>query len=110
MKNFKTPFLSAIVFFGTLLVLSAAYATWTSLVSSDADGGKVLSSTLLKAMINNINDVGTRTDGIYSSGGNIGIGTTSPIGKFDVLSNSAGGFAKDFRISFKDAGATTFNY
>jgi len=84
MKNFKTPFLSALVFFGTLLVLSVWYAAWTILDPADADGGKVLSSTLLKSIINSINDIWTRTDGIYSTWGNVGIGTPSPGAKLDV--------------------------
>lgn len=67
MKNFKTPFLSALVFFGTLLVLSVWYAAWTSLNPSDADGGKPLTSVLMKWIIGNIIELKTNIDGLNAT-------------------------------------------
>lgn len=85
MKKFKTPILSALVFFGTLLALSVWYATWINLIPSDADNGKVLTSTLMKSIINSINDIWIRTDGIYGTWGNIWIWwITSPSAKLHV--------------------------
>jgi len=84
MKNLKAPVLSALVFFGTLFVLSVWYAAWINLDPTQADGGKLLTSTLLKSMINSINDIWTRIDGIYGTWGNIWIWITSPSAKLHV--------------------------
>lgn len=57
-SQFKKPVLSAIVFFGTLGMLSAGYAAFTSL--STVGNGSTLTSTAWNAMVENLNDLDNR--------------------------------------------------
>jgi len=96
----KNALYSALVFFGTLLMLSVGYAAFTTLQSSDAGPGKSLTSTMMQTVIGNLSDLDSRVSGISSTvsalqvstgnlwtanggnisytGGNVGIGTATP--------------------------------
>ncbi|MDP2103527.1 MAG: hypothetical protein Q8K26_01235 [Candidatus Gracilibacteria bacterium] len=85
------------------------YAAWTNLNLSDVDSGKTITATLMQSIVNKINDVGTRTDGIYSSAGNIGIGTASPNEKVRIaLTGNAN--AKTGTNAFGSAGLTYLQF
>ena len=94
------------MFFGTVLVLSVGYATFTALQSSDAGPGKSLTSTMMQTVIGNLSDLDSRISGISSTvsalqvsagniwntsggnisytGGNVGIGTVSPSATLEI--------------------------
>lgn len=63
------------------------YAAWTNLILSDADGGKILSSTLLKWIMTSVNDIWTRTDGIVSNGTNIWLWSINSNSKLNILAD-----------------------
>jgi len=113
----KNAIYSALVFFGTLFVLSVGYATFTALQSSDAGPGKSLTSTMMQTVIGNLSDLDSRvsgvttslstlsgavsslqsvTGGIWSSGGgsiyyntgNVGIGATNPNSLLHIYKSS----------------------
>lgn len=71
---------SALVFFGTLMVLSVGYAVLSSgLSNADKVGsGSGLTSASWNKIVDGILELDNRTANIFSSGGNVGIGTTSP--------------------------------
>jgi len=73
----------------TLVVGYFVVYAWTDLSLSDVDAGDTITATLMQSIVNKINDVWTRTDGIYSSAGNIGIGTTSPASKLHIIHSSS---------------------
>jgi len=66
--------------------LTTVNITSTNLVNTNVSGGVVVASTLLSAT-GNSNTIGN----IFTTGGNVGIGTTSPSGKLTVLDNNNGG-------------------
>ncbi|EKD30009.1 MAG: hypothetical protein ACD_78C00190G0001 [uncultured bacterium (gcode 4)] len=76
----KKSVYSALVFFGTLMVLSVGYAVLSSgLSNADKVGsGSGLTATSWNNIIDGIFELDTRTANIFSSGGNVGIGTVSP--------------------------------
>ncbi|EKD29312.1 MAG: hypothetical protein ACD_78C00446G0002 [uncultured bacterium (gcode 4)] len=93
MKPFKNTSLYsrlALITSVTLVVgYFVVYAAWSSLSLSDVDAGDAITATLMQNIVNKINDVWTRTDGIYSSAGNIGIGIASPGYKLEISENRA---------------------
>lgn len=83
----KKPLYSALVFFGTLIVLSVGYATWNSAMSK-VTVGNPLTATAWNALVDNITDIDSRWSrsggNIAFTGGNVGIGTVTPGAKLDV--------------------------
>ena len=59
----KKSVLSAMIFFGTLGVLSIGYATWTGMTGSVADGEN-FTSALWNSLVENVNDLDTRTNSL----------------------------------------------
>ncbi|MDD5197439.1 MAG: hypothetical protein PHN60_01110 [Candidatus Gracilibacteria bacterium] len=95
MKNlsfWKKSVYSALVFFGTLMVLSVGYALLSSgLSNADKVGsGSGLTASSWNHIIDGVFELDTRTANISSSGGNVGIGTTSPGVKLTVDETTAG--------------------
>ncbi|MDD5213741.1 MAG: hypothetical protein PHG82_04925 [Candidatus Gracilibacteria bacterium] len=84
-KQLKQSFLSGLVFAGTVLLSYVGFAAFTALPTQTDN--TTLTSTIWNNLVTAINDIGARTDGIYNSGGNIGIGTSSPRTKLDVNGN-----------------------
>ena len=82
--DFKKSFYSGIVFFGTILILSATYAAFQTINSSEYAGWQSLSSSLFGKVVGNVDSINDRTAWITSSGGNIGIGTTNPTTTLDI--------------------------
>lgn len=78
---------SALVFFGTLMMLSVGYAVLSSgLSNADKVGsGSGLTATSWNNIIDGIFELDTRTANIFSSGGNVGIGTNNPIKPLDII-------------------------
>ncbi len=72
---------SALVFFGTIMVLSIGYATWNSSMGK-VSIGSTLSASGWNALVDNIEDLDSRWSrngaAIVYTGGNVGIGTVSP--------------------------------
>ncbi|MDD5197739.1 MAG: hypothetical protein PHN60_02670 [Candidatus Gracilibacteria bacterium] len=78
MTAFKKALYSALVFFGTLIVLSVGYATYSTM--TPATSGQPLTIGIWNAMITNIDDLNTRVDSLVSGGGNLwNTGATSSI-------------------------------
>lgn len=69
----KKPVFSAIVFVFTTVVTSVGYAAWTTLDRNLAASGQTLSSTLMQAVIDDVNDANTRLSNFSFSSGNVGI-------------------------------------
>lgn len=88
----KKSVYSALMFFGTLMVLSVGYAVLSSgLSNADKVGsGSGLTAASWNKIIDGIFELDTRTANIFSSGGNVGIGTVSPRAKLQIHGN---GFA-----------------
>ena len=78
---FRKSLYSALVFFGTIMVLSVGYATWNSTMSQ-VTSGNPLSASGWNALVDNIEDLDSRWSrnglAIGYTGGNVGIGTVSP--------------------------------
>lgn len=75
----KKSLYSAIVFFGTLLVLSIGYGLVGNLSSADKVGsGSGLTATSWNRIVDGILDLDSRLSNFSFSGGNVGIGTVSP--------------------------------
>lgn len=77
---------SAIAFFGTLCALSAGYAAYTAL--GTVTSGQTLTATGWNAMVADLADLDGRwaragSDLVFT-GGNVGIGVTSPLSKLHV--------------------------
>lgn len=72
----------------TLITGYALVYAWTTLNPVDAGPGKPLTSTLMQAVMNNINELNTRTSNLSSNGENIGIGTSNPTSSVHI--NKAG--------------------
>lgn len=89
--SLKKSLYSALVFFGTLMVLSVGYAAWTTL--GHVSSGNPLTATSWNALVDNIADLDSRWGrvggNIAFTGGNVGIGTTNL--QQNRLSIAAGG-------------------
>ncbi|MDD5197740.1 MAG: hypothetical protein PHN60_02675 [Candidatus Gracilibacteria bacterium] len=78
MTAFKKALYSALVFFGTLIVLSVGYAAYSTM--TPATSGQPLTIGIWNAMITNMDDLNTRVDSLVSGGGNLwNTGATSSI-------------------------------
>ncbi|MDD4151271.1 MAG: hypothetical protein PHR68_01530 [Candidatus Gracilibacteria bacterium] len=82
MNNMKQAFLSGLVFLGTALTGFIGFAAYTSLPTQNT--GDNITQTIWNNLINTVNSIGAKTDGIYNNGGNIGIGIASPSEKLDI--------------------------
>ena len=82
----KNGIITWFVFFLTVAILSIWYATFSSLLSvNDKVGtGSGLSSGSWNRIVDSLLELDGRTFGITSSGGNIGVGTSSPGTKLEV--------------------------
>lgn len=82
----KKPFSFAIVFFGIFGTLSIGYSALTAgLTTGDrVSSGAVLSSDSWNRIVNSVLELDARTSPFSSSGGNVGIGVTSPTAKLEV--------------------------
>ena len=82
---------SALVFFGTIMILSIGYATWNSTMGK-VNTGNPLSASGWNALVDNISDLDSRWSrngaAIVYTGGNVGIGTVSPGALLTVGDNS----------------------
>lgn len=70
----------------TLIFWIISYWAWVNL--STVSPTDTLTSTLWNNLVNKVNDIWNRTDGIYSNWENIGIGNSSPYTKLDIASSS----------------------
>ncbi len=81
---------SALVFFGTIMILSIGYATWNSTMGK-VSVGNPLSASGWNALVDNIGDLDSRWSrnglAIVYTGGNVGIGTASPGAKLEIFNN-----------------------
>lgn len=84
LTKMKKPVFSAIVFVFTTVVTTVGYAAWTSLDRNSAATGQTLTSTLMQAVIDDVNDANSRLSNFSFSSGNVGIGTASPGVKLEV--------------------------
>ena len=77
----KKSLYSALVFFGTIMVLSIGYAAWNNSMGK-VSIGNTLSASGWNALVDNISDLDDRWarsgGNVVFTGGNVGIGTTSP--------------------------------
>lgn len=89
-SDFKKPALSGIVFFGTVLALSVGYGAYSSISSSEYAAGQPLSSSLFGKVVGNLEDLNAKVLNLSFSGGNVGIGTTSPGSQLHVEGSSGG--------------------
>ncbi len=69
LHDFKKSFYSALVFFGTLLILSAAYATFQTINSSEYGTNQPLTSSLFGKVANNVDNLNTRISNAEINGG-----------------------------------------
>lgn len=69
----------------TLITGYALVYAWTTLNPVDAGPGKPLTSTLMQAVMNNINELNTRTSNLSSNGANTGIGIASPNAELHIV-------------------------
>lgn len=80
----KKPFYSALVFFGTLVVLSVGYSLVGNLSATDKVGsGSGLTATSWNKIVDGILDLDTRLSNLSFTGGSVGIGV-SPSAKLHV--------------------------
>ncbi|MDQ1344407.1 MAG: hypothetical protein QG650_1128 [Patescibacteria group bacterium] len=82
MRNFKRPFLSAVVFFGTLGALSVGYSAYSGL--SAVTSSDKLTVGMWTQVKDNFDELNARTSALSYSGGNVGIGTANPTNKLEV--------------------------
>jgi len=77
----KKSLYSALIFFGTLIVLSVGYSAWNAAMSKVSPGNP-LSAAGWNALVDNIADLDSRWSrsggNLVFTGGNVGVGTTSP--------------------------------
>ncbi len=110
---------SALVFFGTIMVLSVGYATWNSTMGKVTTGNP-LSASGWNALVDNIGDLDSRWSrngaAIVFTGGNVGIGTTTPGQKLEIHGTDEIGSAIALRndtvgstYSFSVDNSATFN-
>jgi hypothetical protein len=76
--------LSALAFVFTVVTVSVGYAAWTALDRNAAATGQTVTSSLMQAVIDDVNDLNSRVSNFSFSGGNVGIGTTTPSAKLEV--------------------------
>ncbi|MDD2891794.1 MAG: hypothetical protein PHQ95_02410 [Candidatus Gracilibacteria bacterium] len=69
LHNFKKSIYSALVFFGTLMMLSIGYAAFLTINSSEYIGGTPLTSTLFGKVVDNLSDLNTRLSNAETNGG-----------------------------------------
>ena len=83
---------SALVFFGTIMVLSVGYATWNSTMGKVSVGSS-LSASGWNALVDNIGDLDSRWSrngsAIVYTGGNVGIGITNPKGPLHIKASAS---------------------
>ncbi|MDQ1343358.1 MAG: hypothetical protein QG650_77 [Patescibacteria group bacterium] len=73
LSYFKKPALSAIIFFGTLGILSVSYSAYSGL--SAVTSSDKLTVGIWNQVKDNFDELNSRTSALVSSGGNVGIGT-----------------------------------
>ncbi|MDD5197639.1 MAG: hypothetical protein PHN60_02135 [Candidatus Gracilibacteria bacterium] len=100
----KKSVYSGLVFFGTVVVLTVGYAVWNSpYVMSTVGSGSGLTANGWNALVNNIDDLNSRLSNLSFSGGNVGVGTTSPGTRLDThiqtTQNIAGTVANSYPIA-----------
>lgn len=104
----KKSFYSALVFFGTLIILSIGYGALTGGLST-ADkvaSGSGLTATSWNRIVDGVLDLDTRVSNFSFAGGNVGIGVSgSPTAKLDVNGhvNSAPVLAKYTVTNYQSA-------
>ncbi len=81
-KRISRSVLSAIAFFGTLGILSVGYSAYSGLSAVTSE--TPLTVALWTQVKDNFDDLNSRTSSISASGGNVGIGTTTPSSKLHV--------------------------
>lgn len=86
LSRLKRTLIPVVVSFGIFGTLSVGYSALTSgLNTGDRVGsGSVLSSDSWNRMVNSVLELDARTSPFSSSGGNVGIGVTSPTAKLEV--------------------------
>lgn len=86
MKNIvKTHFLWWLVFLSTVLIWYIGYAAYSGLPIQPA--WTTITQTIWNDVINKINDIWSRVEGIYSNWGNIGVWTNAPSAKLEISGN-----------------------
>ncbi len=86
MTPFKKPFYSALVFFGTLVVLSFVYAATTYYTDlPTTSSGSTLTSASWNNLVNYANKaVKQETEVLTVTGGSVGIGIPTPSERLDL--------------------------
>ena len=87
-SSLKNAFYSALVFFGTLLVLSAGYAAYS--LATETSGGQ-LTADKWNTVINSVNDLDSRVSGATSGVSSLTSSLTTLSGAVSALQASAGG-------------------
>lgn len=98
---------SALIFFGTIIVLSLIYAGVTNIFYSDlptVNSGSGLTATSWNDLVNYANKaVKQDTEVLTVTGGNVGIGTVSPTQKLTVSADSVSGGYSDGQLHLDGA-------
>lgn len=84
----KTPVLSGLAFVFTVVTVSVGYAAWTALDRNAAATGQTVTSSLMQAVIDDVNDLNSRVSNFSFSGGNVGIGTASPSRELHIFADN----------------------
>ncbi len=89
--NVKNSIYSALIFFGTLIVLSVGYGLVGNLSIADkVESGSGLTATSWNRIIDGVLDLNTRLSNLSFSGGNVGIGTTNPNTNLEISGGDTG--------------------
>jgi hypothetical protein len=78
---FRKSAIAAVGFFGTLGVLSVGYSAYISSLPATANSGATLSSVEWNKMVTALSTLDNNLSNLTFSGGNVGIGTSSPAAK-----------------------------